>query len=211
MDPPQSTQGCRAVFAGGGPQGRRPDPSRPPRDLEKRTPSAWARPTRLRSAAPGDKTALVDVRTRKLDSRGSRVVPDTVLAPANTARQRHRCLAVFAGASALSGTTRDLINPIRASGHPRGQSCHQGPRFTDVLGGPTRTVSFLHDPRRPGRIRPTPLRIATGKYRTTPLRGLWRDPPYSMTRVRRNLLTLVNHDGQLFALNLTAAQKADMV
>ena len=27
-------------------------------------------------------------------------------------------------------------------------TCHQGPHFTDVLSGPTRTVPFLHDPGR---------------------------------------------------------------
>jgi len=57
-------------------------------------------------------------------------------------------------------------------------ACHQGPRFTDVLSGPTRTVPFLHDPAEVGTDQAYAWRTATGKYRTTPLRGLWQHPPY---------------------------------
>ena len=54
-------------------------------------------------------------------------------------------------------------------------------------------------------------RTATGKYRTTPLRGLWQHPPYFHDGSAPDLLAVVNHYDQLFALNLTAAQKADLV
>lgn len=55
------------------------------------------------------------------------------------------------------------------------------------------------------------LRTATGKYRTTPLRGLWQHPPYYHDGSAPDLLAVVNHYDQLFGLSLTAAQKADLV
>ncbi len=90
-------------------------------------------------------------------------------------------------------------------------SCHQGPTFTDVLSGPTKTVPFLHDPAEVGTDPAYALRTATGKYRTTPLRGLWQHPPYFHDGSAPDLLAVVNHYDQLFGLNLTAAQKADLV
>jgi hypothetical protein len=90
-------------------------------------------------------------------------------------------------------------------------SCHQGPQFTDVLTGPTRAVAFLHDPAEVGTDPAYALRTATGKYRTTPLRALWQHPPYFHDGSAPDLLAVVNHYNQLFALNLTAAQKADLV
>jgi mono/diheme cytochrome c family protein len=88
-------------------------------------------------------------------------------------------------------------------------TCHQGPHFTDVLSGPT--VPFLHDPTEVGTEPAYALRTATGKYRTTPLRGLWQHPPYFHDGSAPDLLAVVNHYDQLFGLNLTAAQKADLV
>jgi mono/diheme cytochrome c family protein len=90
-------------------------------------------------------------------------------------------------------------------------TCHQGPHFTDVLSGPTPTVPFLHDPAEVGTDPAYALRTATGKYRTTPLRGLWQHPPYFHDGSAPDLLAVVNHYDQLFGLNLTAAQKADLV
>jgi len=90
-------------------------------------------------------------------------------------------------------------------------TCHQGPHFTDVLSGPTRTVPFLHDPAEVGADPTYALRTATGKYRTTPLRGLWQHPPYFHDGSAPDLLAVVNHYDQLFGLNLTAAQKADLI
>ena len=92
-----------------------------------------------------------------------------------------------------------------------GAPCHQGPTFTDVLSGPTKTVPFLHDPAEVGTDPAYALRTATGKYRTTPLRGLWQHPPYFHDGSAPDLLAVVNHYDQLFGLNLTAAQKADLV
>jgi len=90
-------------------------------------------------------------------------------------------------------------------------TCHQGPTFTDVLSGPTRTVPFLHDPAEVGMDPAYAARTATGKYRTTPLRGLWQHAPYFHDGSAPNLLAVVNHYNQLFGLNLTEAQKADLV
>jgi mono/diheme cytochrome c family protein len=90
-------------------------------------------------------------------------------------------------------------------------TCHQGPTFTDVLSGPTKTVPFLHDPAEVGTDPAYALRTATGKYRATPLRGLWQHPPYFHDGSAPDLLAVVNHYDQLFGLNLTAAQKADLV
>jgi mono/diheme cytochrome c family protein len=90
-------------------------------------------------------------------------------------------------------------------------TCHQAPNFTDVLSGPDRTVPFLHDPADVGTDPAYAARTATGKYRTTPLRGLWQHAPYFHDGSAPDLLTVVNHYNQLFGLNLTAAQKADLV
>jgi Cytochrome c len=90
-------------------------------------------------------------------------------------------------------------------------TCHQGPNFTDVLSGPTGTVPLLHDSTEVGMDPAYALRTATGKYRTTPLRGLWQHPPYFHDGSAPDLLAVVNHYDRLFALNLTAAQKADLV
>ena len=90
-------------------------------------------------------------------------------------------------------------------------SCHQPPHFTDVLRGPDRTVPFLHDPAEVGMDPAYAARTATGRYRTTPLRGLSQHPPYFHDGSAENLLAVVNHYDQLFALDLTERQKADLV
>ena len=90
-------------------------------------------------------------------------------------------------------------------------SCHQPPNFTDVLSGPDRRVPFLHDPAEVGMDPAYAARTATGKYRTTPLRGLVQHAPYFHDGSAPDLLAVVNHYDQLFGLNLTEAQKADLV
>ena len=90
-------------------------------------------------------------------------------------------------------------------------SCHQGPTFTDVLSGLDRRVPFLHDPAEVGMDPAYAARSATGKYRTTPLRGLLQHPPYFHDGSAPDLLAVVNHYDALFSLNLTTAQKADLV
>ena len=90
-------------------------------------------------------------------------------------------------------------------------SCHQSPNFTDVLNGPRPLVPFLHDPSEVGMDPGYAERSATGKYRTTPLRGLWQHAPYFHDGSAPDLLAVVNHYDGLFGLHLTPAQKADLV
>jgi cytochrome c peroxidase len=54
-------------------------------------------------------------------------------------------------------------------------------------------------------------RTATGKYRTTPLRALWQHAPYFHDGSAKDLAAVVDHYDRQFGLNLTAAQKADLV
>jgi len=90
-------------------------------------------------------------------------------------------------------------------------TCHQGPNFTDVLSGPDRRVPLLHDPSEVGTDPEYASRSATGKYRTTPLRGLLQHPPYFHDGSAPDLLAVVNHYDKLFGLELTPNQKADLV
>jgi mono/diheme cytochrome c family protein len=89
--------------------------------------------------------------------------------------------------------------------------CHTPPTYTDVLSGPDPTVPFLHDPAEVGTEPLYAARSATGKYRTSPLRGIWQHPPYFHDGSAATLLAVVNHYDQLFGLNLSAQQKADLV
>ena len=54
-------------------------------------------------------------------------------------------------------------------------------------------------------------RSATGKYRTTPLRGLQQHPPYFHDGSAPDLRAVVDHYDTLFGLNLTSGEKADLV
>jgi mono/diheme cytochrome c family protein len=90
-------------------------------------------------------------------------------------------------------------------------TCHQPPNFTDVLSGRNRRVPFLHDPAEVGMDPRYAARTATGKYRTTPLRGLLQHPPYFHDGSAPDLVAVVNHYDRLFRLQLTPAQKADLV
>jgi len=90
-------------------------------------------------------------------------------------------------------------------------SCHRSPDFTDVLAGPMRNVPFLHDPAEVGMDPTYAQRSATGKYRTTPLRALWQHAPYFHDGSAPDLPSVVNHYDRLFGLNLTSAQKSDLV
>lgn len=90
-------------------------------------------------------------------------------------------------------------------------TCHRGRTLTDVLSGPNPGVPFLHDPAETGMDPAYASRSATGRYRTTPLRGLQQHAPYFHDGSARDLLAVVEHYDTRFGLNLTAAQKADLV
>jgi mono/diheme cytochrome c family protein len=96
-------------------------------------------------------------------------------------------------------------------GQARCATCHEGPNFTDVLNGPDPAVPLLHDAAEVGMDPAYAARSATGRYRTTPLRGLLQHPPYFHDGSAPDLLAVVNHYDALFALNLNDAQKADLV
>jgi mono/diheme cytochrome c family protein len=96
-------------------------------------------------------------------------------------------------------------------GRAQCSTCHRGPHFTDVSSGPDRRVPFLHDPVEVGMDPAYAARSATGQYRTTPLRGLLQHPPYFHDGSARDLRAVVDHYDRHFQLNLTAAQKADLV
>ena len=87
--------------------------------------------------------------------------------------------------------------------------------MTDVLQNVFRgrrgTVPFLHDPANVGQDPAYALRTATGKYRTTPLRGLLQHAPYFHDGSATTLSAVVEHYEKLFRLNLTPGQKADLV
>jgi mono/diheme cytochrome c family protein len=90
-------------------------------------------------------------------------------------------------------------------------TCHTPPTYTDVSSGPDPRVPFLHDPAEVGTEPFYAARSATGKYRTSPLRGIWQHPPYFHDGSAATLLAVVNHYDERFRLNLSAQQKADLV
>jgi mono/diheme cytochrome c family protein len=90
-------------------------------------------------------------------------------------------------------------------------TCHEQPNLTDVSSGQDRHVPLLHSPAEVGMDPTYAERSATKQYRTTPLRGLFQHPPYFHDGSAPDLLAVVEHYNRLFRLNLTAAQKADLV
>jgi cytochrome c peroxidase len=80
-----------------------------------------------------------------------------------------------------------------------------------VLSGPDPRVPVLHRPDEVGTEAVYASRSATRLYRTTPLRGLVFHPPYFHDGSAPDLLSVVNHYDRHFGLNLTDAQKADLV
>lgn len=90
-------------------------------------------------------------------------------------------------------------------------TCHQLPDYTDVQSNSSRNVPLLHAPGEVGADPAYAARSATGLYRTTPLRGLWQHAPYFHDGSAPDLPAVVNHYDQFFGLNLTEAQRADLV
>lgn len=90
-------------------------------------------------------------------------------------------------------------------------SCHIPPTFTDVRSGPDPNTPFLHTPAEVGMDSQHAERSATKLYRTTPLRALWQHPPYFHDGSAATLADVVDHYDNLFALDLTARQKTDLI
>ncbi len=89
--------------------------------------------------------------------------------------------------------------------------CHQGPAFTDVLSGSPRRWPVLHEPSEVGTEAGYAARTATKRYRTTPLRALFQHAPYFHDGSAATLEAVVDHYDAQFGLNLSGAQKADLV
>ncbi|HEX5059154.1 MAG TPA: c-type cytochrome [Kofleriaceae bacterium] len=87
-------------------------------------------------------------------------------------------------------------------GQARCASCHSGSSFTDA---PT-----LHAATETGMATDEARRSATGKYRTTPLRGVWQHPPYFHDGSAATLLDVVGHYNTVLGLSLTAEQQSDL-
>jgi hypothetical protein len=95
-------------------------------------------------------------------------------------------------------------------GHARCASCHRGQTLTDV-GGPGDRAPLLHSASEVGQDPRYAQRSATGKYRTTPLRGLLQHPPYFHDGSAPDLAAVVRHYEALLKLGLSAAEQADLV
>ena len=83
--------------------------------------------------------------------------------------------------------------------------CHSGTLLTDVNQG------VLHSPAEIGQDAQFAVRSATGKYRTTPLRGLLGHAPYFHDGSAKTLADVVVHYDQLLKLGLSTQQRADLV
>jgi len=69
----------------------------------------------------------------------------------------------------------------------------------------------LHEPGETGMEPVYAARSATGKYRATPLRGLWQHPPYFHDGSAPDLEAVVDHYDEFLGLGLDDSQKADLV
>jgi mono/diheme cytochrome c family protein len=83
-------------------------------------------------------------------------------------------------------------------------TCHVPPQYTDAGFG-------LHAPAEVCADGGLAARGTTGKYRTTPLRGLWQHPPYYHDGSLATLAAVVTHYNTCLTLGLTAGQQADLV
>lgn len=89
-------------------------------------------------------------------------------------------------------------------GEAQCSSCHTGPALTDA-------GRAWHAPEETDMEPVTAERSATGLYRTTPLRALLAHPPYFHDGSAETLADVVDHYDTALELELTAAQKADLV
>jgi mono/diheme cytochrome c family protein len=84
-------------------------------------------------------------------------------------------------------------------------ACHTGVSGTDNNAG------TLHSPADIGQDGAYATRTANKAYRTTPLRGLWQHPPYFHDGSAKTLADVVSHYNGKRNLNLTDAQRKDLV
>jgi len=91
------------------------------------------------------------------------------------------------------------------AGAGRCASCHTGSTFTDVNQG------RLHAPEETGMDPAYAARTTSKAYRTTPLRALWQHAPYFHDGSAATLRDVVEHYDSFLDLQLTDAQKGDLV
>ena len=91
------------------------------------------------------------------------------------------------------------------NGPARCASCHLGPTFTDVNQG------TLHAPEETAMDARYAARTSQKAYRTTPLRALWQHAPYFHDGSAATLDAVVEHYAGALGLQLTDAQKQDLV
>jgi mono/diheme cytochrome c family protein len=90
------------------------------------------------------------------------------------------------------------------SGVARCASCHVPPHYSDANSG-------LHAPADAGTDPQLAQRGSTGKYRTTPLRGLWQHPPYFHDGSAATLEAVVDHYVRVLGLHLKPQERTDLV
>ncbi len=73
------------------------------------------------------------------------------------------------------------------------------------------TPVSLHAPSETGMDGAYATRTKSGKYRTTPLRGLWQHPPYFHDGSAKTLDDVVDHYNKERTLKLTEAEQKDLV
>jgi cytochrome c peroxidase len=89
-------------------------------------------------------------------------------------------------------------------------TCHAGTVFTDANTRLHSSSEVVSEPE-PNNGPSLASRSATKQYRTTPLRGLWQHAPYFHNGVALTLEAVVELYNTRKGLNLTSAQKADLV
>lgn len=80
--------------------------------------------------------------------------------------------------------------------------CHAGASYTDA--------PALHLPAETGMSTDEARRSASGKYRTTPLRGAWQHPPYFHDGSARTLGDVITHYNGALGLSLSDGERADL-
>lgn len=103
---------------------------------------------------------------------------------------------------AVDGAAADRGRAV-FSGKAACAECHVPPTYTDA--------PELHDPSETGMDPTLAQRSLTGRYRTTPLRGLLRHAPYFHDGSAKTLAAVVEHYDQVLGLGLTEAEKSDLV
>jgi hypothetical protein len=86
-------------------------------------------------------------------------------------------------------------------------TCHSGPSFTDVTNG-----GILHPQSASVAIDKDYVnRSATKQWRVTPLKGIWQHPPYFHDGSAKTLGDVVARYNLVRNLNLSSAEKADLI